>query len=96
MPKTFLHGDQDIGVAAGFDEDHPVGVKAGEMQGRGEQVAPFHAPEDSAFCPRQNPSEEDGCGSVVSQFAAAGNFVQRARGQAAVRQMIVYDFDIER
>lgn len=95
MPKALFHGDQDIGVAAGFDEDHTVWVKTGEMQGRGEQVAPFHAPENGAFGSRQNSGEKYGGGRVVSQFAAAGHFVQRACCQPAIWQMLVYGFDIE-
>lgn len=96
MSEALFHGDQDIGVAADFDEDHPVWVKTGEMEGRGEQVAPFHTPENGAFGSRQNSGEKYGGCRVVSQFAAAGHLVQRAGCQPAVRQMIVYDFDIER
>lgn len=96
MPEALFHGDQDIGVAAGFDEDHPVWVKTGEMQGRGEQVAPFHAPEHGAYGSRQNSGEKYGGGRVVSQFAAAGDLVQRPGRQAAVWQMIVYGLDIKR
>ncbi len=95
MPEALFHGDQDIGVAAGFYEDHPVWVKTGEMQGRGEQVAPIHAPENGAFGSRQNSGEKYGGSRVVSQFAAASHFVQRAGRQPAVRQMLIYGFDIE-
>lgn len=96
MPKALFHGDQDIGVAAGFDEDQPVWVKTGEMQGRGEQVAPFHAPENGACGSRQDSGEKYGGCRVVGQLAAASHFVQRACCQPTVRQMFVYGLDIER
>lgn len=44
MSQTFLHGEQHIRVAAGFDIDHPVRVQPSKMQRGREQVAPPQAP----------------------------------------------------
>lgn len=96
MAQTFLHRDQDIGVAPRFDEQDAIGMKAGQVKRRREQVAPMQAPQDHALRPRQDAGEEHRCGSVVGKLWAAGDFVERASGDATPGKHAVDGVEAER
>lgn len=96
MAQAFLHRDEDIGVAAHLDEDHPVGMQAGEMERGGKQIPPAQAPQDSPFGPREDAREEDCRRRIVAERRAAGDFMKRPHGDPAGGQMLVYGLDTER
>lgn len=96
MAQAFLHREQHIGVAARLDMDHPVGMEAGKAERRGEQVAPAQAPEHRPIDPRQDSREEDGGGRIVAKLRATSDFVKRAAGESAARQVTVYAVQPER
>ncbi len=85
MAQAFLHRQQDVGVAARLDMDHSVRRQAGQVEGRGEQVAPAQAPEYRAVDPREDAGQEDRRGGIVAKLGAAGDLVQRAGGEASTR-----------
>lgn len=89
MAQTFFHGGQHMRVAAGLDEDDPVGMEAGEMEGGREQIAPAQAPEYRAVEAGENAGEEDRRGGIVGQVAATRHLMQRAGSYPAAGQMRV-------
>ena len=96
VAQAFLHREQDVGVAARLDMDHAVGMQAGEVERRREQVAPPQAPEHRAFDPREDAGEEDRRAGVVGEVGAAGYLVQRAGRDPAARQARIERVDAER
>lgn len=95
MPKALLHRNQHIGIAACLDKDHPVRMKAGEMQRRCKEVTPMHDPEYGSFRPRQDPADEDRRGCVIGKIATARNLVESPSGEAAVGQALVDGINAE-
>ncbi|KFG88634.1 hypothetical protein BV98_003468 [Sphingobium herbicidovorans NBRC 16415] len=96
MAQAFFHREQDIGVAARLDMDHAVGVQSREMQGRGEQVVPAQAPENSPFGPREDAGEEDRRARIVGELGASGYLVERAGRDSAARESRIDRLDAER
>ena len=96
MAKAFLHREQHARIAACLDVYHPIGMQPGEMQRRGEQVAPAQAPEHRPLDPREDAGEEDRGAGVVGQVGTAGDFMQRAGRETAAGQMTVERLDPER
>lgn len=96
IAQAFFHREQHVRIAARFDMDHPVGMQAGEMQGRGEQVAPAQAPENRSLDPGKDAGEEDRRAGIVGEFRTAGYLVERAGCDAAPRQPRIQRIDAER
>ena len=95
MAQAFLHGDEHVGVVAGLDEDHSVGVKSRQLEGRREEVAPAQTPEDDPFEAREDAGQEDGRRRVVGQVRASRHVVERAGSDPAAGQMPVDRLDAE-
>ena len=87
MAQAFLHREQDIGVAARLDMNHPVRMQPGKIERGGEQVPPAQAPEHRAFEPGQNAGQEDGGCGIVGELGAARHLVQGPGGKAAAWEM---------
>lgn len=60
LMQTFLNQGQDIGVSMGFDEDHPVWVKAHLHETGGEQIPACQTPENRTFEAGENAGREQG------------------------------------
>ena len=83
MTQALLHCQQDIAVAAGLDMGHAVRMKTGKMKRGCKKVAPAQTPEHRAIDARKNAGEENGGARIIGKIGAAGDFMQRAGGNAA-------------
>lgn len=96
MAKSLLETGQDGLFVAGLDMDDPVGRQASLGQRRGEEVLAGDAPEHLAAGPCGNAGGEQRRGRAVDGAgAAAGDLVERAERQAAVRKVVVQDLQAE-
>ncbi len=87
MAKALLHGLQHGVRLAGLSVDDTVRVQAGSSQAGREQICSFHDPEDRAAVAGQDAGDkQDRCGAMLRVRAGAGNLMQRAERDAAVRQ----------
>lgn len=95
MAKAFLHREQHIRVAACLDVNYAIGVQSRQMQCWGKQVAPAQTPEHWPLDPSKYAGEEDRGAGIIGEIGTAGDFMQRACGQAAARQVAVERLDAE-
>jgi len=86
MTQAFLHGEQDVRIAARLDIDYTIGMQPREMERGREQVTPPQAPKDRTFHPRQDAGEKDRRARIVGKIGTAGNLMQRAARYTAARQ----------
>ena len=87
MAQALLHGLQHGARLASLDVDDAVRVQTGSGQTRGEQIRSFRDPEDRASVAGQNAgNKQDRCCTVLRVRTGAGNLMQRAECDAAVRQ----------
>ncbi len=96
VSHAFLHGEQDIGIAARLDMDQPAGMKARKMQGGGEEIAPAKAPKNGALSPGEDAREEDRRAGVVCKFGTARDLMECPGRQPAARQPRVDGIEFER
>ena len=96
MAQAFLHGEQDVRIAARLDIDDAIGVEPREMERGREQVTPPQAPEDRTFHPRQDSGEKDRRARIVGKIGTAGDLMQRAARYATARQAGVDGLQPER
>jgi len=89
MTQAFFHRQQNVGVAAGLDVDHPVRVQPGKAERWREKIAPAQAPENRTVDTCENAREENGRRGVIAEFGAAGDFVEGATGKAASGKVAV-------
>ncbi len=87
MAKALLHGLQHGVRLAGLGVDDTIRVQAGSGQTGSEQIRSFRDPEDRAAVAGQNAGDKQNrrC-TVLRVRAGAGNLMQRAKRDAAVRQ----------
>ena len=96
VPQAFLETDEDRLLIARLDIDHAVGHEPGLREGRGEQILPGETPEHPATQPRSDSRRKERRGGAVDRaMAAAGHLMQRAKRQAASRQMPVDRLETE-
>lgn len=95
MAETLLHREQHIGIAAGLDMDHAIGMEAAEMQRRREQVAPAKTPEYRTLDPGEDAGQEHGRAGVVGKVGTARDLMERPGRNATTRQMSVDGFEAE-
>ena len=87
MAQALLHGLQHGVRLAGLGVDDAVRVQARSGQTGGEQIRSFRDPEDRTAVASQNAgNKQDRCCAVLRVRTGAGNLMQRAERDAAVRQ----------
>ena len=96
MAQAFLHGEQDVRIAARLDIDYTIGMQPREMECGREQVTPPQAPEDRTFHPREDAGEKDRRARIVGKIGTAGDLMQRAARYATARQAGVDGLQPER
>ena len=97
MAQTFFHAEQYRPLVASFGEDDAIGMQPDAGERRREQVAGTQTPQDGAVEAGQYAGDEErGRRGMNSAEAAAGNLVQRAEDQPALRQAGVNCGDAER
>ncbi len=89
MAKAFLHRQQHICIASGFDMNHAVGMESGQVQCRCEQVAPAQAPENRPLDPGKDAGEKHCRAGIVGKVGASRNLVECSGGKTATGQMAV-------
>lgn len=97
MFEAFFHREQDCLGVTGLDVDDAVGMKADARKARREKITPANAPDQLAGEPSNNAGDKKGRGGTKADvLALTAHFMQGTQAQAAIGQMLVYDFDPER
>ena len=96
MSQALFHREQYVGVAARLDINHPAGMKACEMEGRGEQVAPAQTPKDGALHAGKDSRQEDRRARIIRKIRTARHFMKGARCNTAARQSLIQFVDTKR
>jgi len=97
MPQSLLEARQDRWFVTRLRVDHVVGQEPGLGEGGCEEILTRDAPQDQAARARGDSRGEQCRRRAVDRaIAAAGDFVQRAERQPALRQMLVNRLKSER
>lgn len=90
MPDAFFHAGENCLVVAGLDIDDAVRFQARLLQRRRKEIGPGDAPQNLASRARRDAARKQRrCRGVYGAIATAGDFMQRAKRQAAARESCI-------
>lgn len=88
MTQPFLHQGQHLGIVARLGIEHALGIEAGLIETRREQVVAAHHPQHRAPGARRDPGDEQRRRRVVSPARARRrDLVQRIEPEPAIAQL---------
>ena len=97
MAQPLFHAEQYRLLVAGFGEDDAIGMQPDAGERRREQVTSTQAPQDGAVDAGEHAGDEQrGRRAVDGAESTAGDLVQRAEDQPALRQAVIDRGDAER